>query len=1095
MGAVFALDHASDALFACNDAVELALRERRNQVRRLVAGGTMLGVVTMAWMAGLELFACWGSGAWPSPGMGDRLIYGSLLFLVVFGAGPLLGVTAGLLALAVGNLSEVMAKKRVDEPKYRVWMYSLLMSPFVAMVASRAFRGRRASQFAHKDLLALATGLGLLLIAYGALRALQWAKTRILIGQSGRWETSGYALGLLVVSALAQRADELVLQGLYPFVHWGLAGISILAAFLGFYTWYLLLRGKGRRFWARITAPSTVVTVAVAMTILGGAALAHLARRHRLRPFAYRRTVLTAKIMALTNRAGFLPHAASLDEVDSDVVVVPSGVGPRIPDADVILVSIDALRADMLGLYGSKLGLTPNIDRLFGKAVRFEHAYTAMPQTSYAVTSLMTGSYVSSPDRASGPKRTTIADVLRRFGYKTAAFYPPAVFFIDHQRFISYEQTRYGFEYFVVQYFKTKYDDDAAGRIGRVLAFLKEWQDGLKSGKEKGGRHFFIWVHLFEPHHPYQTRDGFGPKHPSSDKERYETEVAYADRQVGRLYRAVKKIRPNTLFVLTADHGEAFGDHDTSAHGTSLYVEQARVPLLMDAQGLKPKVVQQPVSLTDVAPTILSLLNLPVPASMEGADVTSAMAPGSKVVLPPVFSELVLPQRHLESVVMGHERLIVDRTAGTYELYRIDRDASETKPQDLDSDPKNKREAGKLLGFLRKWNQGGMAAVRRKASSGVHPAAANRRFLLSGSLEQRRRASAVLMRRPNMVPEVAQVRSFLEGESDQEVRDRLTIVLGLKGDKTQAKVLRRLAVRPDLPPEMLLAAANALARLHDRAAVRPLESLFPSLPDLEQKRAVLRTLGHLKDPRALGLLGRILNRPGLAMQAALAIGDLGDRQGVALLVGRLSKSDCQAVLRKAIVESLGRLGGIKARSAILSLIRHEAEPLVVAAGIDALDRIGALGLVGWPFVGRARLARLLACDGAGCRLTKEGASNGPASKSVSSHGSASPAGAKLPFTGPGLLWIVTSNGKAARAISCPGIRRFAGGRILALTIETGASGWPKLLVWSAPVPVRGLLYQRRKTVHGAKAGRGRKAGRGHGSARGHKMVHRGKRRG
>ena len=1020
-------------------------------MRRFVAGGTMLGVATMVWMAGMELFACWASGSWPSPGLGARLTYGGFLVLVVLGIGPLLGATAGGVGLAVGNLAEVMAKKRVDEPKYRVWMYTLLMSPFVAMVASRAFRGRRATQFAYKDVMALATGLVLLLVGYGVLRVMQWAKTRVLLGRAPRWETWGYVFVLFTASAFAHRADELVLQGLYSFFHWGMAGISVGSALLGFYTSYLLLRGKGRRFWSRITAPSVAVTVAVVMTILGGAALAHLGRRHRLRPFAYRRTVLTAKVMTFVDRMGLLPHAASLGEVDSDVVVVASGVGPRVPDADVVLVTIDALRADMVGLYASKLGLTPNIDTLFGKAVRFEHAYTAMPQTSFAVTSLMTGSYVSSPDRASGPRRTTLADVLRRFGYKTAAFYPPAVFFIDHDRFTAYEQTRYGFEYFVVQYFKTKVDDDAAGRIDRVLAFLKEWQSGLKSGKEKGGRHLFIWVHLFEPHHPYQTRQGFGPKHPSSDRERYETEVAYADRQVGRLFRAVKKIRPKTLFVLTADHGEAFGDHDTSAHGTSLYVEQARVPLLMDAPGLKPTVVHQPVSLTDVAPTILSMLNLPVPASMEGSDVTSAMVPGSKVLLPPVFSELVMPDRHLEAVTMGHERLIVDHSAGTYELYDIDEDASETAPKDLDSSPKNKQEAGKLLGLLRKWNQGGMAAVRRKASSHPHPSATSRRFLLSGSLEQRRKASRALMKRPELVPSVEQVRSFLEGESDQEVRDRLTIVLGLKADKAQVKALRRLVARPDLPPDMLLAAAMALARLHDRAAVLPLEELFPILPDMEHKRAVLRTLGRLKDPRVLGLLGRTLDRPGLAMQAALAIGDLGDRGGVAWLVSRLGKPDCQAVLRKSIVESLGRLGGIKARSAIVSRLRREVEPLVVAAAIDALDHLGALEFVDWPHLERARLGRTLACDGTGCRLPK-GAS-------------------KLPFTGPGLLWIVTSNGKAARSISDPEIRRFAGGRILALPIEPRSSAWPKSLVWSVSVPIRALVFQRRKSAR-----RGRKRG-------------------
>ncbi len=865
------------------------------------------------------------------PAHGSKLLFWASCVGLLVGLGPLVGFIAGLVTATVSSTVEALAPKRVDRSRYEIWAYTLLSSPFVALLASLAFSGRKARQWAHHDLMALAAGAVMLAAVWVGAWVSSKVHDRLVQGKAGTWEAIGLFLVGLSAAAGIHYADRVVLAGLYPFFHTGLAALTVVILLGAVQVLHLRLRRLGKRPWGLVVTPMAAPAFAAILLFVAALSAHVLATRHSFRPIAFRRTVLVSEVVRLAARLHLLPSVRGIDAKTAEAVTLPPPSGPRLGDVNVVLITVDALRADRVGLYGGK-GLTPNIDRIFAHGVRFDWAYTPMPQTSYAVTSLLTGSYLTSAKRIVGTKRT-LADVLRQFGYKTACFFPPAVFYIDRSLFTPYEKTRYGFEYYRVMYHKTGVDDDAAGRVDDIAAFLDSWRRDVAAGKEPGGRRLFAWVHFFDPHHPYQSRKGFGPQG-GSDRERYDSEVAYVDAQIGRLYEAIHAKLPNTLFVLTADHGEAFGEHDTSAHGTSLYVEQARVPLLMAGAGLPELSVEEPVSLVDVAPTILSLLELPVPATMEGTDRTADMEKGSKGVSVPVFSELVLPGKHLLAVALGQKRLIRDVSAQTMEIFDHRKDPAEEHPLDLDSDAEAKKSAARLLGFLDRWHKG--LSVTTKSPVGKSDDGDKWvERLRASSTEQKRRLLRELDPKVVKKKQLPVLRRFWKGEVDPEVRHRLAILLASKGDKKVLGEVAELVARPDLPIDMLHAGAMALAAHSDARAVEPLVESLKWIPDAQRKRAILRALGRLGDVRAGPVLVEYLHKPGLSSQAALALGDLGSR-GLVPALAKALQPPYQALVRQAAARSLGKLGGGTAGAALVRAVVFDPRSEVVAAALMGL---------------------------------------------------------------------------------------------------------------------------------------------------------------
>ncbi|MGA8185336.1 MAG: sulfatase-like hydrolase/transferase [Terriglobia bacterium] len=288
---------------------------------------------------------------------------------------------------------------------------------------------------------------------------------------------------------------------------------------------------------------------------------------------------------------------------------------------NVVLVTIDTLRADHLACYGYDRIKTPHIDQLAKSGVRFANAFTPVPITLPSHTALMTGQYpmATGVHDFSGnklpPGSMTLARVLQSHGYSTAAFIGSAALdsrFGLNQGFDTY------YDHFNLGHSREIHLDEIERRGDKVVDQALKW---LESHRQKP---FFIWVHLYDPHAPYDPPEPYARlyrNHP------YDGEIAFADAQVGRLFDYLKRqhLYENSLIVLASDHGESLGEHGEKTHGFFIYNATLHVALIVRVPGDPPRVVQQGVSLVDVMSTVLQALKVTRPASVQGQSLLSLM--------------------------------------------------------------------------------------------------------------------------------------------------------------------------------------------------------------------------------------------------------------------------------------------------------------------------------------------------------------------------------------------------------------------------------------------------------------------------------------
>ena len=165
--------------------------------------------------------------------------------------------------------------------------------------------------------------------------------------------------------------------------------------------------------------------------------------------------------------------------------------------------------------------------------------------------------------------------------------------------------------------------------------------DAIRWLRKVGDSPFFLWTHLYDPHRPYQAPEPFASRH-----DPYVAEIAYADSQIGRLLRALdeRALLDRVIVIVTADHGESLGEHREMDHGIFLYESVLRVPLIVRAPGVAPRRVADLVRLTDVMPTVLDLLRLPLPA-LDGTSLVDVMRGHGGPELE-AYAESLYPERH-----------------------------------------------------------------------------------------------------------------------------------------------------------------------------------------------------------------------------------------------------------------------------------------------------------------------------------------------------------------------------------------------------------------------------------------------------------------
>ena len=374
---------------------------------------------------------------------------------------------------------------------------------------------------------------------------------------------------------------------------------------------------------------------------------------------------------------------------------------PAIFSGNLVLITIDALRADRTAAGGGKDELSPSIDALAARSVAFTRAHSHAPNTprSFPATLLSRAPSLIRWQNPTlnypplEPGQRTVFD-----GLKDAGYAPIGIF--SHHYFKPERGIHGAFAEWTNDGARTIADSNEDVASPRIVPRVIERLARLAQEKRK----FVLWTHLFEPHSKYVEHAEYPVKIgglPGLEK-KYDMEVRYVDRWVGKIVGAIQDLglSETTAIVVFADHGECFGEHNRKYfHGEHLYEEVLHVPLIVHVPGIAPRRVDELVGLWDLGPTLLELVGAAAEPSFRGRSLVPALK-GDPLEPRPVVAEL-MPQTSFKE----HHRVLLDgtwklyqRVGGAYELYDLGRDPGEK--QNLAA-----REAGKLAELKAKLQQ------------------------------------------------------------------------------------------------------------------------------------------------------------------------------------------------------------------------------------------------------------------------------------------------------------------------------------------------------------------------------------------------------
>lgn len=341
---------------------------------------------------------------------------------------------------------------------------------------------------------------------------------------------------------------------------------------------------------------------------------------------------------------------------------------------NIILISIDTLRADHLSPYGYDID-TPTIQKFADEGTTFMDARTPVPLTLPAHCSMLTGNYPAvlgihdNYNYFQDKGNITISEILQDNNYKTSAFISATP--LDDM---------FGFN----QGFDNFNDDNIstiATEMGSFNIIAEEITDrAINWIKKNSGNKFFTFIHYYDPHSPYSPPEPYDEKYNDFP---YDGEIAYVDNELGRLFDELNKddILKNTLVIITSDHGEAFGEHNEYEHGIFIYKPTLHIPLIFWAPGLIPggKKHNGLVSLIDIVPTIIEILNIKVKHKFDGRSLVPSIFYNKKIKSFEHFCE-----SYFSYNAYGFSKLIgIETDNWKYihspepELYNLDKDAEE----------------------------------------------------------------------------------------------------------------------------------------------------------------------------------------------------------------------------------------------------------------------------------------------------------------------------------------------------------------------------------------------------------------------------------
>lgn len=374
-----------------------------------------------------------------------------------------------------------------------------------------------------------------------------------------------------------------------------------------------------------------------------------------------------------------LALASSVSAVRAPSAAAAAGVAPSLAaDLDVLILSIDSLRADMPWA-GYSRPIAPNLTALEQRSVSYTHAYSISSYTSMSLGGLLGGKLPSEMKRSGfffgsyAKENLMFPELLKTSGIRTVSAHAHGYF-----NSAGFDQ---GFDVWQVVpgiAFKNETDPNVTSPQHEAMAEKILDDPALEKGR------FFGWFHFLDPHDQYLSheKDGIAP-YGKSLRDRYDAEVTFTDRWLGKLldFIATKSWAKRTVLVITADHGEAFGEHNQFNHGFEVWENLVRVPLFFVLPGVPPRRIDTPRSAIDLAPTILELLGAPREESFEGKSLVPELLgapalPRDVIVDLPMTSDndkrRALIHGHLKIVAYGKEELL--------RLFDLDADPEEKSP-------------------------------------------------------------------------------------------------------------------------------------------------------------------------------------------------------------------------------------------------------------------------------------------------------------------------------------------------------------------------------------------------------------------------------
>ncbi len=369
--------------------------------------------------------------------------------------------------------------------------------------------------------------------------------------------------------------------------------------------------------------------------------------------------------------AGLAVTVAYFIRRNSENTITPG----KFREANIVLITIDTLRADHLPAYGYTKLSTPAMDRLAAESVLFEDAIAHVPMTLPSHASILTGLLPvehAVHDNAGfilNEKIKTLPEILKENGYNTAAFI--SAFVLDSQ--FGLDQ---GFDLYSDDFSLAEARVSSTDLHRRAAETQREVDAWLQKNKDKK---FFLWVHYYDPHDPYEPPEPYQTQYSNS---LYDGEIAYIDEILGKFLTVLDSagLKEKTILALTGDHGEGLGEHNEQTHALFIYNSTQHVPLMFRIPGIPARRVGQIVGHSDLAPTLLDLVGIKTRQRMQGKSLLPDLN-GKSNSKRQAYSESLLAELHygwspLRSITTSQYKFI---EAPTVELYDRQIDRGETQ--------------------------------------------------------------------------------------------------------------------------------------------------------------------------------------------------------------------------------------------------------------------------------------------------------------------------------------------------------------------------------------------------------------------------------